>query len=138
MKSKAVAFALAIIVVHAAVVAVHGLAHAKLAIALSANQQLFVAAIVLVFPLAVGILLFTELRRAAGALLAASMAAALLFGLYNHFLTPGRDNFFEVPVAGWGAAFRWTSVLLAVTEALGCWAGVRVWKERSGRPPGAQ
>lgn len=130
MKSPGTPFALAMILVHAAVVAVHGMAHAELAIPLSAYQHVFVTTFVLVFPLGVGIVFFTELRRAGGALLAACMAADFLFGAYNHFLVAGPDSFFEAATTGWGAVFRWTGVLLAVTEALGVWAGLRVWKAR--------
>jgi glucan phosphoethanolaminetransferase (alkaline phosphatase superfamily) len=138
MKSNPTVFALAMIVIHTAVSAVHGKAHEHLAIALSNFQQAFVAAFVLIIPLAAAILLFTRWRRVAGALLAVSMAADFFFGIYNHFVVAGHDNFFEASAAGWGGAFRWTVVLLAVTEALSCWAGVRVWKEHSDQIPGAK
>jgi glucan phosphoethanolaminetransferase (alkaline phosphatase superfamily) len=131
MKSKAIVFALAMIVVHTGVSFVHGNAHEHLAIGLANSQQAFVAIFVLILPLVAAILLFTRWRRIAGALLAVSMAADFFFGIYNHFLVAGHDNFFETSAAGWGSAFRWTVLLLAVTEALGCWAGILAWKERS-------
>lgn len=129
MRSKATAFALTMIAVHTGVSLVHGNAHGHLAIGLSAFQSAFVAIFVLLIPLVAAVLLFTRWRRIAGALLAVSMAAGFFFGIYNHFLVAGHDNFFEVSAAGWGNAFRWTVLLLAVTEALGCWAGALVWKE---------
>jgi glucan phosphoethanolaminetransferase (alkaline phosphatase superfamily) len=138
MRSGATAFALAMIVVYTAVSFVHGNAHEHLAIGLSSFQQAFVAIFVLILPLIAAILLFTRWRRVAGALLAGSMAADFFFGIYNHFLLAGHDNFFETSAAGWGSAFRWTVLLLAVTEALGCWAGVLVWKERSAQTPAAK
>jgi glucan phosphoethanolaminetransferase (alkaline phosphatase superfamily) len=129
MKSKATAWALAMIVVHTGVSFVHGNAHEHLAIGLTNFQQAFVAIFVLILPLVAAVLLFTRWRRVAGALLAVSMAADFFFGIYNHFLVAGPDNFFETSAAGWGGAFRWTVLLLAVTEALGCWAGIRVCRE---------
>jgi hypothetical protein len=135
MKDSPGAFAIAVVLAHAAVVAVHGAAHRELAIALTVPQRAFVAAFVLIFPLGFGALLVTSLRRVAGAALAACFAADFLFGVYNHFFAGGHDNVLEVAGGGWGAAFRWTSVLLGVTEALGCWAGVRVWTTRAAAPP---
>lgn len=138
MRSKATAFALVMIVVHTAVSMVHGNAHEHLAIGLSIFQQAFAAIFVLMIPLVAAILLFRRWRRVAGALLAVSMAADFFFGIYNHFLVAGHDNFFETSAAGWGGTFRWTVVFLAVTEAAGCWAGALVWKERSGRAPAVE
>jgi hypothetical protein len=131
MKSKATVFALVMIVVHTGVSLVHGNAHEHLAIGLTAFQGAFVAVFVFIAPLAAAVLLFTRWRRIAGALLAISMAGSFLFGIYNHFLVAGHDNYFETSAAGWGGAFRWTALLLAITEAVGSWAGVLVWKERS-------
>jgi membrane-bound ClpP family serine protease len=131
---KAARFALTMIVVHTAVAAIHGAAHAAIPILLSRDQRVFVAVFSLILPLASGALLFTNLRRAGGAILAGSMAAIFLFGLYYHFFVAGPDNFSYAHTGAWGTLFRWTAVLLALTEALAFWAGLRVWMARSGAP----
>lgn len=128
MRSSPRAFGVAVVLAHAAVVAVRGAAHRELAIPLSLLQRVFVAAFVLILPLGMATLLATGLRRAAGAGLAACLAADFLFGAYNHFVAAGHDNVFEASGGKWGAVFCGTSVLLALTEALGCWAGAWVWR----------
>ena len=57
-------------------------------------------------------------------LLLASMAGALIFGLAFHFLVSGPDNVFTLNPGAGREAFRFSAVLVALTEALGCVAGV--------------
>ena len=128
---KPAGFALATIALHAAVALVHGKAHAHLDIGLSHWQHTYVMAVVVVAPLLAGILLLARQSGAGGILLAVSMAGALLFGAYYHFVAGGADNVASVAASGWGAVFRWTSVLLALTEAVGVWAGLHALHARS-------
>jgi hypothetical protein len=130
VKEAGRAFALAVILVHGIVNVLHGGAHAKLAIGLTSSQALFVIVIICALPLIAGALLFTRLRRAAGLLLASSMAGSLLFGVYYHFVFESGDHISHVAPGGWGAVFRGTAFLLAITEALGVWAGIRQWRVR--------
>lgn len=128
---KPAGFALAIIALHAAVVFVHGKAHAHLGIGLAHWQYTYVMAVIVVAPLLAGILLLARQAGAGGIALAVSMTGALLFGAYYHFVAGGADNVASVAASGWGAVFRWTSVLLALTETVGVWASVRVLRARS-------
>lgn len=57
-------------------------------------------------------------------LLLASMVGALIFGLAFHFLVSGPDNVFTLNPGAAREAFRFSAVLVALTEALGCVAGV--------------
>ena len=119
-------FALATIALHAAVVLAHGKAHPHLGIGLTPWQHIYVLAVIVVAPLFAGLLLLARQAWAGGILLAVSMAGALVFGAYYHFVAPGADNIASVVAEGWGVVFRWTSVLLALTELAGIWAGLRV------------
>ncbi len=119
-------YALAIIVAHLAVVVLHGAAHHRLDVPLSSSQVVFVAVVVVIAPLVAGILIGVNLHRAGAALLAGSMAGALVFGVWNHFLVLGPDHVSSMPSGTWGIAFQATAVLLAVTETLGCRAGIQL------------
>lgn len=126
-------FALAMILIHLAVNVLHGTAHHMLAIPLTHAQGLFVGVVIVIAPLVAGLLLIVKLHRAAGALLAASMAGAFIFGVYYHFVEISPDHVAHLPAGGpdeWKIIFQTTAVLLALTEGLGCWAGVEALRWR--------
>lgn len=114
-----------VVVIHTIVVALHGLAHEKMPVPLSPLQSLFVGSIIVLAPIAAMILLWTPLQQAGSWLLLSSMAGAMLFGLYHHFIAISPDHISQIPFAGWGVLFRITAILLFFTEGLGC--GVSVW-----------
>ncbi len=117
-------FAIGVILIHLGVIAVHGRAHSLLHISLTHLQQVFVFVVILAGPLLAGILLLFKAQRAAAVLLLLSMVGSLAFGAYNHFVVTGADNALHVAPGTWGTAFQITSILLVVTETLGCWAGI--------------
>lgn len=94
----------ATVVSHAMVVALHGLAHVKIPVPLSLPQNLFVSSVIVFAPIAAMILLWTPFQLAGSWLLLSSMAGALLFGLYHHFIafSPDQSLRFRLPV---GALF---------------------------------
>ncbi|RMF58297.1 MAG: hypothetical protein D6746_09915 [Bacteroidetes bacterium] len=120
--------------VHGAVVAMHAGAHHALGLTQPLWQALFIAlVIVLGPPVALG--LWRLRRYRAGAwLLLGTMAAALLFGAYFHFVETGPDHMGFVPDTGVGWLFRISAVLLTITEAWGCRAGLRLARAVP-RPP---
>jgi hypothetical protein len=125
--SKAVRFALTVILAHLLVMALHGQAHHRLGITLDPWQKVFVGAVILAAPLLAGLILWKGSRRAGGWLLVCSMAGALVFGAYYHFVKESPDHvshIAEMRAGAWGVTFQTAAVLLAVTEALGCWAGI--------------
>ena len=126
---KSVSIAWAIILAHLAVNYFHGAAHVTLGIGLADWEREFVAIVILLAPLLAGVMLLSRLRRTGGWLLAASMAAACLFGIYKHFIGAGPDNALTMVSGVSSLQFQITAVLLAVIEALGCWAGIRVADE---------
>jgi hypothetical protein len=118
-----------LVVVHAVVSGIHGVAHAELPVALAAWQEAFVLLVPTLAPFAGLALLYRGRERAGAALLAASMAAALLFGLTFHYLVPNPDNVASIPAGPWHLHFTWTAAAIALTEfggaALGAWLWVR-------------
>jgi len=130
-------FAIAAIVAHAAVSAVHGTAHHRLGIALTPAQALFVEVVILAAPIVAGILLWRGVQRTGGALLLSSMFGALVFGVWNHFVVPGADNVSFTAAGTWGAIFQLTAILLALIEAWGCWASFRVLRRPAVKLPAA-
>ena len=121
-----------VVVAHAVMVVLHGLAHGAIPVSLSWSQGLFIGIVISFAPILAAILLWTQFSRAGAALLLGSMLGAFIFGLYNHFILVGPDHVSQVPNTGWGILFQITAVLLALIEGLG--VGVSVW-ELSNRLP---
>jgi hypothetical protein len=113
----------AAVVVHLVISVLHGRAHDGGHVALTEGQSLFVYVIILAAPLA-GLAISVVRRRLGGAIVAAAMAASLLFGLVNHFLVISPDHVSQV-TAAWRWSFTATAVLLVISEAAGVAAGLR-------------
>jgi hypothetical protein len=119
-------YALAIIFTHLALSMAHGMAHSHLAIALTIAQTVFVGAVIVTAPLVAAYFIWKRRSRLGGALLAISMAAALAFGVYYHFIAPGPDNVNQADStkpANWRNLFEDTAMDLALIEGLGTLAG---------------
>jgi hypothetical protein len=119
-------YAVAIIFTHLALSIAHGMAHSRLAIALTIAQRSFVGAVIVAAPLVAAYFIWKRRLRLGGALLAISMAAALAFGAYYHFIAPGPDNVNQADTtkpANWRNLFEDTAMDLALIEALGTVAG---------------
>lgn len=125
--SAARGYAIAIIVTHLALSIAHGLAHRHLGIILNLAQGIFVGVVVVAAPLWAGYLICKSRLRLGGAVLAISMAAALAFGAYYHFVARGPDNVNQSnpdSPANWRNLFEDTAIDLALIEALGALSGV--------------
>jgi amino acid permease len=119
-------YAMAIILTHLALSIAHGVAHSHLAIALTIAQTIFVGVVIVLAPLVAAYFIRKRNLRLGGALLAISMAAALAFGIYYHFLAPGPDNVSQADStkpANWRNLFEDTAMDLALIEGLGTVAG---------------
>jgi len=128
--SPLVGFAIGIAVVHLAINIAHAIAHDRLEIGLNAFQKIFVTAVIVVAPLYAAYLIWKGDLRIGGALLAISMAGALVFGFYYHFILPGPDHVthIDLPISADARdIFDLSAVLLALFECLGLLAGVRVF-----------
>lgn len=118
----------AVVLAHGLVATVHGLAHERLAIELTATQKVFVHVVITVAPLVSMLLLWTRLRKAGAALLLLSMLGSLIFGVVNHFLIVSPDHVQHLAAGGWRFPFQLTALLLVITECLGCWIGARAMR----------
>jgi hypothetical protein len=119
-----------IVLVHFTVVIIHGAAHTHLHIELASFERMYALVVILLAPLVAAGMLWTGFWRAGASLLAISMAGALVFGGYKHFLSRTNDDVSQMSHAGWGAIFLISSILLFVTEAAGILAGFRAAARR--------
>jgi hypothetical protein len=119
-------YALAIIFTHFALSIAHGMAHSHLAIALTIAQRIFVGAVIVIAPFVAAYFIWKRNLRLGAAILAISMAGALAFGVYYHFIAPGPDNVNQADLtkpANWRNLFEDTAMDLALIEGLGTLAG---------------
>jgi hypothetical protein len=125
-------FAIGIAVIHFAINVAHGIAHTHLAIGLNLFQNVFVAVVIVVAPLYAAYLIWKGNMRTGGALMALSMAGALAFGVYYHFILPGPDHVTHInlPISlDMRDIFDVSAVLLALFECLGVLAGARIFSK---------
>jgi hypothetical protein len=108
---------------HLLVTFVHGAAHNGAAVGLGRASGLFVLLVIEAGPVA-GLVLSRSRPAAGGWIVAASMAAALVFGFVNHFVLISPDHVSQV-TPGWRPLFAWSAALLVVTELAGVVAGWR-------------
>ena len=121
--NRAVKYGTAIVLVHLLVNIAHAAAHLKLHIELGLAAMLFVMVVIVLLPLIAMLVLWTSRERLGVILLALSMSASLIFGLYNHFVAAGPDHVGEQATGTWGTTFVLTAYLLLVTEAIGTYVG---------------
>lgn len=123
--------ALAAVIAHAVVLSLHAAAHQILGVEASQAQLFFIVIVIMVAPLAAGLLLWRRMTAGA-ALMVCSMAGSLIFGVYNHFVAISPDHVSHVarlPQKSWAIIFQITAALLALVEAFGVWAGLRTLKK---------
>jgi hypothetical protein len=115
-----------IVLVHLAVVLLHGAGHRQLGVDLELWQNIFVWIVIVIGPLvALAIINLPGQRRKGFCLLLVTMAGSLLFGVYFHFVGESFDHVSHREHDAWGSTFTVTAMLLALVEGLGCWIGFR-------------
>jgi hypothetical protein len=120
------------VLAHIIIVWLHGVAHTKLGVELSAWQQSYAAIVIVVAPLVAAVLLWTRHVRPGLWLLAASMAGSLIFGGYYHYVAVSADHVSHLPPGDAQGMFRLTALLLVVTETFGLAVGVfGLWSGRA-------
>jgi len=108
-----------VVLVHTVIVLVHGAAHMRLNIELSAWANIYVLFIVGIGPVAGLFLLRSSRQRTGAAILFTTSIGALLFGLWKHFIAHGPDHVMRLQAGAWRLPFQATAVLLAVSESAG-------------------
>lgn len=118
----------AAVAAHLAISIVHGAAHSGARVLLSPAATLFVFVVILAGPVA-GLALMWRAARLGASLVAVTMAAALVFGIVNHFILVSGDHVSHVDPA-WRGTFAATAVLLALTESAGVGLALAAARER--------
>ncbi|MEH2119256.1 hypothetical protein [Nostoc sp.] len=113
-----------IVVIHVIINGLHGLAHVEIPVSLSLLQSLFVGIVIFPIPMIAAVLLWTQFYHIGSWLLLSSIAASLLFGIYNHLLVISPDHLSQVSFAGWGLLFQITAILILIVDGFGCWIGI--------------
>ncbi|MEH2138287.1 hypothetical protein [Nostoc sp.] len=121
---KIAQYGTAIVVIHAIAHGLHGLAHVEIPVPLSILQSLFVGIVIYAIPIIAVVLLWTQFYRIGSWLLLFSMAASILFGIYNHLIVISSDHVSQVSFAGWGLLFQITAILTLIVDAFGSWIGI--------------
>ena len=119
----------AAVLAHLAVSIVHGTAHDGAHVPLTPTANLFVFIVILAGPL-VGLGLTWPAQRIGAWVIAATLAASLVFGLVNHFVLDSPDHVAHV-APDWRSLFTTTAILLVVTEGLGAGLALRLARERT-------
>jgi len=120
----------AALLVHLAASGLHGLTHGLVPVDLAPWQDAVVVTTTFVGPVA-GVALALRGRRIGPrgselglAVFTASMAGALAFGAYFHFLVWNPDHVHAVPADPWRVPFQASAVAVALANALGVGSGV--------------
>ncbi|MFN6488185.1 MULTISPECIES: hypothetical protein [unclassified Nostoc] len=130
---KIAQYGTAIVVIHAIVHGLHGLAHVEIPVPLSILQSLFVGIVIYAIPIIAVVLLWTQFALIGSWLLLFLMAASILFGIYNHLLVISSDHVSQVSFAGWGLLFQITAILTLIVDGFGCWIGI--WALKTTQEP---
>ena len=107
---------------------VHGSAHQQAHVELTPAATAFVFVVILAGPL-VGLALAWPAERLGSWLVAATMAASLVFGVVNHFVLSSADHVAHV-APGSRVLFASTAVLIALLEAAGAGLAWAIARER--------
>ena len=121
-----------VVLLHALISVGHAVAHRELGIAISGWQTSFVAMVIGLGPIAAATLLWTSRSRLGAWVLAGSMTGSLLFGTYYHYIAISPDHVGHLPPSDGQALFRWTALLLAISELIGL--AVSLWALNRTRP----
>lgn len=120
------------VLAHAVVVWLHGLAHEKLGVdTFDWPGNLFIYIVIIAAPVMAMILLWTRLQRIGIWLLLGSMLGSLLFGGYNHFIAITPDHVAHLPAGEAQTLFTVTAVGLVIVELRGSWMAWRALREKS-------
>ena len=91
---------------------------------MSSWQNMYVIIVILIAPLIAMLLIWTRLARLGLILLVASMAGALIFGAYFHYVEISPDHVSHLPPGDAQGLFRTTALLLVLTELAGLVVGL--------------
>jgi|GEM_PF-537045 len=108
-----------VVLLHTLAMLVHGAAHMRLNIELSAWANIYVLCIVGIGPITGFFFLKSSRQRTGATILFTTMVGALVFGVWKHFIAHGPDHVMHLQASGWRLPFQATAVLLAASELVG-------------------
>ncbi len=114
-----------LVIAHLVATLWHGDAHSTLGIDLSTAQTLYVLVVILAAPVISAILIWTRFTIFGVGLFAISMAGALVFGVYHHYVLVSPDNIAHLP-AGLAEAqsqFIESAAVIAMFEVFSAFLG---------------
>ena len=111
-----------VVVLNAAVTAVHAAAHVELAILPAPPDAVFIVVVIIALPIASMAMVRRDPRFAW--LLILSFGASFFYGALSHFVFAGPDNTFGLSPGPWTGVFQVTSGILAVLEVAGVAVGI--------------
>jgi len=118
--------AIGVVAIHFGIVLLHSIAHEVLPVKATPAQLAFIIPVIVVAPILAGIGLL-KFERAGTILLAASMLASSVFGVYYHFIADTIDHVTHVarmqPLY-LSQMFTVTAYLLAISETAGTAVGI--------------
>ena len=112
------------VLAHLVVMMFHGQAHERLAVGLSAWQNIYVITVIAIAPLIAMLLLWTRYARLGLLILVVSMGGSLIFGAIYHYVIVSPDNVSHLPAGDAQGMFRMTALLLMLTELFGVVVGL--------------
>jgi hypothetical protein len=122
--------AVGLIVLHAVVLLGHDIAHRDLGIVLKPWQWAYAYAVIVAAPIAAGVAILARRDGFGFALLAGSMAGALVFTVLHHYVLVSPDHVGHLPAVGDASLFRMTAAALAGLEAAGVLIGARGLRQK--------
>jgi len=108
-----------VVLLHVLINIAHAVAHREIGVAISGWQTGFVAVVIGLGPITGATLLWTSRSRLGAWVLGGSMTGSLLFGTYYHYIAISSDHIGHLPPGDQQALFRWTALLLVISELLG-------------------
>ena len=126
MSRKHTLWATLVVLAHLVVGVAHDMAHKDLVVELTTFQNGFVNLFYLGLPIVAAVLVWTPLARSGAALLALSMAASLVFGIWFHFIFVSPDHVAHLPAGNQQTLFQVTAALMVLVNAAGAWLGLRL------------
>jgi hypothetical protein len=112
-----------VVVIHAVVTGLHAVAHTRIDVSATAEQSVFIGAVIIVAPLIAAVGQLMRRHVFAASTLFLSMVGAEVFGVVNHLIVPGADNIAQAPSGLWGSMFVWSAAALVLVEAAGIVVG---------------
>jgi hypothetical protein len=111
------AIATILVLVHLAIVYVHGEAHESLGVDLLPWQWAFSYSVIVTAPLVAMLLVWSPWPAAGALLLGVSMVGSFAFGVNCHFMTVSPDHVSHLPTGDAQSTFVVTAYLMAILEA---------------------